>query len=377
MKVSDASGSFSCGRLASLDALRGFDMLWIMGGARIVRGWCQLWSDGKDWALYRQMCHVSWDGLAFYDTIFPLFVFIAGVSFPFSYASQVARNRTRGEILLKVLRRVALLVLLGIVYNGLLRDGFDKFRYASVLGKIGIAWGIAAVWCVFFGVKARLGIFLGTLAAYWTMLQFTAPDAPAGAGPYTLDGCFPGYLDRLGFTPGWLYCDNKLEPSGVVVSSIGSSASAILGMLAGDLVRSTRESLTPARKSAALAAFGLVLLAAGWLLSFNCPIVKNLWTPSFTLVCGGESFLLFALFHYVIDVKGLRGWTFPLVVIGANAIAAYMLQAVFSFERTANFFFGAVAKLFPTPNFMLGVGYTVCCWLVLWFLYRKKAFFKV
>lgn len=367
----------SCGRLLSIDALRGFDMLWIMGGARVVRGFCTLWPDGRDWILYRQMSHVTWAGLAFYDLIFPLFIFIAGLTFPFSHARQVATGCSKGRILLKIVKRVVFLIVLGMVYNGLLRDGADGFRYASVLGKIGIAWGLAAVWYVFFGVRARIGILLAMLAGYWGLLQLTAPDAPAGFGPYTLEGCFPGYLDRLGFTPGYLYCDNRLEPSGVVVSSLGSSATAILGMLIGDLVRGAKQNLSSERKTVLLAVLGVVLTGAGWVLSFDCPVIKNLWTPSFTLVCGGLSCLLFAAFHYVIDVRGNCGWTFPLKVIGVNAIVAYMMQAVFDFRVTAKFFFGAASKLFPTPDFMLGIGYLASCWLVLWFLNKKRTYFIV
>ena len=364
-------------RLLSLDALRGFDMLWIMGGARIFRGWCMLWADGKDWALYRQMCHVQWEGLAFYDTIFPLFIFIAGISYPFSLAKQRERGVTGLRIHLRILKRFALLVLCGLVYNGVLNLNFENFRYASVLGKIGLAWAVAAVIYVHTGFRARIVATLAFLAGYWTLLQFTAPDAPAGAGPFTLDGCFPGYLDRLGFTPGYLYCDNKLEPSGVVVSGLGSTASALLGMLAGDIVRSVRAGFTPGRKAAVLALCGAVLLAAGWAVSFSCPVIKNLWTPSFTLVCGGEAFLLFALFYYVIDVKGRAKWCFPLQVIGMNAIVAYMMQAFVGFMPISKFFFGGLAGLCPTPDFVLALGYTLCCWLVLWFLYRKNTFLKL
>ena len=364
-------------RLRSLDALRGFDMFWIMGLSGAVAGFCKLFPGGENSFLFHQMYHVEWEGLAFHDTIFPLFLFIAGASFPFSYASQVTKGASRLTIHLRILKRLVLLVLLGMVYNGFLLNGPEDFRYASVLGKIGVAWAIAAVWYANFGLKTRFGILLATLAGYWTLLQFTAPDAPAGCGSFSLEGCLPGYLDRLGFTPGRLYCGKWLEPSGLPVSALGSSATAILGMFAGDLVRSAREGLTPARKSAALALVGAVLAVLGLVLVPTCPIVKKLWTPTFTLVCAGESFLLFALFHWIIDVKGLVKWSFPFQVVGANAIIAYMMQSLVNFRDPSRFLFGALAKLFPSPDFVIMSGYTLICWLILWYLYRKGTFLRV
>ena len=131
-------------RLESLDALRGFDMIWIIGLEQAMRGFCVLFPGGQDWWFKRQFHHVPWDGLAFYGTIFPLFIFIAGVSFPFSYAKQTERGLTPLKVHLNIFRRCALLILLGMVYNGVLAFNFDGFRYASVLGKIGIAWAVAA-----------------------------------------------------------------------------------------------------------------------------------------------------------------------------------------------------------------------------------------
>ena len=370
-------------RLASLDALRGFDMIWLIGLTLAIRGLFALFPGGTGCWFERQFHHVAWDGLAFFDTIFPLFVFIAGVSFPFSHAKQVERGASAPQVHLRIFRRMALLLLLGAVYNGLLQFKLADFRFASVLGKIGMAWAVAALLYVHLGVKARVGVFVATLCGYWAMLHLVAPDAPAGADSFSLAGCFPGYMDRLGFTPGDLYCKLTvngvktpwLEPSGVVVSVLGSSASAMLGMLAGDLLRSER--FAPNRKAALLAFGGAVALAAGLLVSLDCPLVKNLWTPSFTLVCGGEAFLLFALFYYVIDVKGRAKWCFPLQVIGLNAIVAYMMQAFVGFMPISKFFFGGLAGLCPTPDFVLALGYTLCCWLVLWFLYRKNTFLKL
>ena len=126
-------------RLLSLDTLRGFDMFFIMGFAGLVAALCRLWPGAfSDW-MAAQMGHAEWDGFFHHDTIFPLFLFIAGVSFPFSLAKQRARGLSDARITAKVIRRGLTLVLLGLVYNGLFQLHFDTLRLPSVLGRIGLA----------------------------------------------------------------------------------------------------------------------------------------------------------------------------------------------------------------------------------------------
>lgn len=362
-------------RLESLDALRGFDMIWILGLEWTVRGFCKLFPGGPDWWFENQFHHVKWDGLAFFDTIFPLFVFIAGVSFPFSYARQLERGWSPLKVHVNIFRRAAMLVLLGMIYNGLLAFKFDGFRYASVLGKIGIAWMTAAIIYVHFGLKARIAALVALICGYWAMLHCVAPDAPAGAGPFTVEGCFPGYLDRLGFTPGRLYCANKLEPSGTVVSALGSSSSALMGMFAGDILAGGK--MSQKRKTILLTVLGIAVGAAGWLVSLDCPVIKNLWTPSFSLLVGGYSFLILALFYWIIDVKGYRKWCVFLQVVGLNSITIYMLKRIVDYKATSRFLFGGAASFFSDPLFIESLGMFFLCWLTCWFLHKKKVYLKI
>lgn len=350
-------------------------MIWIIGLELAVCGFCRMFDGGQDWWLARQFHHVPWEGLAFYDTIFPLFVFIAGVSFPFSYARQRGKGCSTLKIHLNVFRRAAMLILFGMVYNGILAFKFDGFRYASVLGKIGIAWMVAALVYLHCGLRARLCVFFGLLVGYWALLHCVAPDAPAGAGSFTLDGCFPGYLDRLGFTPGRLYCRNKLEPSGPVVSALGSSVSAMMGMFAGDILRG--KAFSQKRKVVLLVAAGIAAGVAGGLVSLDCPIIKNLWTPSFSLVVGGYSFLMLALFYWLIDVKGWRRWCVFLEVVGLNSITIYMLKRIVDYRGISHFLFGGVASWFPDPLFVESLGVFALCWLTCWFLHRHKVYLKL
>ena len=363
-------------RVLSIDALRGFDMFWITGGTWL---WCLVCDAllGPGSALAGQMKHVEWAGLNFIDFIFPVFIFIAGLSYPFSHAKQIERGVSRTAMVGKILRRTLTLLALGAIYNGLLRADWHTlvdFRYFSVLGKIGIAWGVAALVYVFSSPRARIGWCLGGLLAYAALLFTTAPDAPVGAGPTSLEGCFVGYLDRH-FTFGHLYCDNLMEPSGPFVSFFGYPT-ALLGMFAGDLVRSPR--FTSVRKSALLALGGVCCIAAGLALSPVTPIVKKLWTPSFALVTAGAGALAFALFHYFIDVRGWTKWSFVFRLIGMNAIAIYFAQQFIDFPAIARFFFGGLASLAGAgADLVIASGALAIRWTALYFLYRKNIFFKI
>ena len=355
-------------RLKSLDALRGFDMLFLCGLSAVCRGFCKLFPGGEDWSFFRQFEHVRWEGLHVEDLIFPLFIFIAGLSFPFSHAKQVEKGVSGARQHLRILKRMLLLIALGWVYNGQLLGGsFAKFDFLgwSIFGYIGIAWATAALVYLHLGTKARILVTAALVAGYWAAMQFVAPDAPPGATPWSAAGCVACWIGRKGFRT-WIF-----------LSMVGCSVSALLGMFAGDVVRSVREGLTPGRKSGVLAGIGALLLAAGFALTPTCPIVKNIWTPTFALVAGGYSFLAFALFHFVIDVKGFARWCFPLEVVGMNAMLAYLLPRFVDFDKASRFFFGSFAQLFPTPDFVLALGHMAVCWTVLWYLYRNKTFLKV
>lgn len=365
--------SESSGRLKSLDVLRGFDMFWIIGSATVVHRFCGLFDGGNSWWLFRQFTHVKWEGLHFYDMIFPLFVFIAGVSFPFSYAKQAERGASRTGIVLRILRRAALLVLLGMVYNGVLAFDFSDFRYASVLGKIGIAWAVAALVYVFCGLKGRIAACAVLLGGYAALLHVVAPDAPPGAGPLSPEGCFPGYLDRIGFTPGAFYIKGQLEPSGFPVSFFGS-ASAMLGMFAGDLLRS---GLSQDRKVSLLALAGVACAVLGWIVALDCPVIKKLWTPSFSLVVGGYSFLLLAFFYWIVDVRGHARPFEWLSVIGMNAVTIYMAVRIVDFRRISKFLFGGIDNVCHAGGFVESIGVVVLCWLLCWFLHRNRVYLKI
>ena len=363
-------------RLMSIDALRGFDMLFIMGGAGLLAALATWFPCGFTQALAEQMDHVEWNGLRHHDTIFPLFLFIAGISFPFSLAKQRQQGRSEWAIHKKVIVRGLMLVFLGVVYNGLLNFEFDSLRYASVLGRIGLAWMFGALIFIHTGWKARVWITAALLVGYWLVAGFIpAPDGN-GADIFTAEGSFVGYVDRI-LLPGRIYY-GSIDPEGIL-SIIPSIGTALLGMFTGEWVKSERKSLTPGKKVLGMILAGVVLLIIGLLWNEVFPINKKMWTSSFVMVVGAYSVLMFALFYYIIDVCNWRKWTLFFTVIGMNSITIYLAQRFINFSYTSERLFGGLVKLMPEDSqaFFTKVAYIAVCWLFLYFLYRKRVFLKV
>jgi predicted acyltransferase len=364
-------------RLRSLDALRGFDMLFIMGGASLIVALNVLFPNHVFDFLADQMHHVKWDGLKHHDTIFPLFLFIAGISFPFSLDKQRGSGRTQKQIITKIIRRGLTLVLLGIVYNGLLNWDFSNLRCASVLGRIGLAWMFAALLYMYFKTKTRAFIAGGILIGYWLLLAFVpAPDGN-GAAPFSMEGCLVGYVDRL-LLPGKLYYDNLHDPEGLL-SAVPAIVTAMLGMFTGELVKLKKNGLSETKKVGYMVAAGISLLVIGLLWNCVFPINKNLWSSSFVCVVGAYSVLMFALFYYIIDIKGYSRWTPFFTVIGMNSITIYLAQTFINFSYTSDKVFSGTVALLPECARPLGeaVAYIAVCWLFLYFLYKQRIFLKV
>ncbi len=226
-------------RLESLDALRGFDMFFIMGGSGLLFALAALFPESGVWyEVERQMNHVPWDGLTHHDTIFPLFLFIAGVSLPYSLESQMSKGMGKGAIYRKILRRGLTLCFLGIIYNGFLDFDFEHFRLFSVLGRIGLAWMLAALiytatFCgknPFSNVLAIAVSVFSLLMGYWLLTLFVpAPDA-AGASVFSAQGNIACWLDRTLFGE---HCYSAVyDPEGLL-STIPAIATALIGILSG------------------------------------------------------------------------------------------------------------------------------------------------
>ena len=358
-------------RLWSLDALRGFDMLFIMGLATWVVELCKMFpSSGVMQWLASQMSHVQWNGLTHHDTIFPLFLFVAGVSFPFSIAKQRAAGKSEKQLFIKIIIRGVVLVMLGLVYNGFFKLDFANLRCASVLARIGLAWMFSALLFMKLKNKILIPIAAVFLVVYWLLLWLI----PGGPDTYSYDNNLVGIVDRV-LLPGRI---NHFDPEGLL-STLPAIVTAMLGMFTGQFVRLSNEKISGNKKTLYMIIAAVALLCVGLLWSLVFPVNKKLWSSSFVCVVGAYSLFLFALFYFFIDVKGYRRWTFFFRVVGMNSITIYLAQSIIGFRQISRFFLGGLVSKFPElwANLINATGYILICWLFLYFLYKKNIFLKV
>ena len=358
-------------RVLSIDALRGFDMFWIIGGGGLLWSFDKIFDNSVTEFICTQLTHVEWEGFRFEDLIFPLFLFIVGLVMPFSLAKRVEQGHGRARLLLHIFRRGAILFLLGLLYNGLMKFEFADMRWTGVLQRIGLCYTIAAVIVVFTKWRVQAGIAAAILLGYWAALMLI-PVPGFGAGVITAEGCLTSYIDQL-VVPGklwYVYGDNE-----GLLSTLPAVATALLGVLAGHWLRTDRTGL---KKTAGLAAAGVACLVIGYLWWLVFPVVKLIWTSSYVMVAGGWSLLLLALFYLVIDVWGFKKWAFFFVVIGANAITIYFLQAIVNFRGMTDFFLsGIITAAGSAGPLVFAIGLLTIKWMLLWWLYKRRIFFKV
>jgi predicted acyltransferase len=363
-------------RLVSLDALRGFDMLWILGADALGHALAGLKGGAIVHLLSEQMEHVEWEGFHFYDLIFPLFVFMIGVALTFSLDRLVA-NDGRAAALRRVLCRGLLMYLLGLFYYGGFADGYEQIRLLGVLQRLALCYVAAGVLYLYLQPRTLVITCVGLLVTYWALLTFV-PVPGYGAGDFAERHNLADWIDAQ-YLPlrKW---DGDHDPEGLL-STLPAIASCLLGVFAGLLLRDRGRS--PHRKAMLLAVGGAALLVGGYVWGLQFPIIKRIWTSSYVLVAGGWSALLLAAFFYVIDVRGIRGWTTPFVWIGSNALTIYLVSNIVDFNAlSARLTGGEIASALNATwpglgNLVLAlVGIALCVGLC-GFLYRKRLFLRL
>lgn len=370
-------------RLASIDALRGFSIFWIIGGDDVVRSLARILTDKGPLLgalgdiLGTQIEHVEWEGFRFYDFVFPLFVFVAGLAIPFAQTRLVEREG-RLAAHKRVLRRAALLFVLGLVYNGGLSHPWPEIRLMGVLQRIALAYLAASLLFLNLGRRGLIVACGGLLVGYWALMTFV-PVPGIGAGSFESGANLANWLDWR-FLPGELFVETW-DPEGLL-STLPAVGTCLLGIFAGLLLKDP--DLEAKQKSLWLAAGGLMSVAVGLLWSLQFPIIKNIWTSSFVLVAGGYSALLLSVFHYVMDVRGQRRWATIFVWIGANAITLYLLNNVTSFRKIAERLAGSDLARFLNEHLTPGAGSllvnivaTALPIVVAAFFYRRRIFIRV
>ncbi len=390
-------------RLLSLDALRGFDMFWIISGEGIFHGLANvvltkhnLYRNTIDWqittngnlnfferlavGISNQLHHTVWNGFTFYDVIFPLFIFISGVSLPFSFTKQlniagINKGTAKKNIYRSLIKRTLVLIFLGMVVNGLFQwQGYQNTRIASVLGRIGLSCFFAAVIYLNCNLRSQIIWFAALLLAYWAAMVLI-PVPGFGAGMLTAEGNLSSYIDRV-LLPGKLH-RVVYDPEGLL-SAIPAIGSAMLGIFTGQFLQN--EKLSSSRKALFLAVAGVLLLLIGALWGMVFPVNKNMWTSSFVLYAGGCSMLLFAFFYFIIDVAGFKKCFMPLVWIGCNSILIYIAaHGLVNFEATSAFLFAGLYNKMPEAwhDAFMWLGVALVQFAALYFLYKKKWFLKV
>ncbi|MCG9696008.1 DUF5009 domain-containing protein [Shewanella sp. Isolate11] len=367
-------------RLMSLDALRGFDMFWILGGEALFVG-LLLWTGWQGWQVAdAQVHHSVWHGFTFYDLIFPLFIFLSGVALGLSPKRlDKLPMQTRLPIYRHAVKRLALLLFLGILYNHGWGTGvpaaLGEVRYASVLGRIAFAWFFAAILVWHTSLRTQIIVAIGILLAY-AIIQLWVPVPGGVAGDLSLAGSINAYVDSL-LLPGITYQARAMDPEGIL-STIPAVVNALAGVFTGHFIVKAHPKGEWA-KVGILLLVGVVTIGLGWLANGIIPVNKELWTSSFVLVTSGWSLVLLGIFYALIDVLKWQRLGFVFVVIGCNAIIIYLSTSLVKWEYVSQSLFGGLINALPETMHPLAgtVGLLTVQWLFLYWMFKRGIFVKV
>ena len=372
-------------RLESLDALRGFDLFLLVGLEAVMHALDGAidapWFDRLMWCF----THVDWEGFSSWDLVMPLFMFMSGITIPFALA-RYKREQSRGEAYRRIIKRVVLLWIFGMVCQGnLLGLNPDRiYLYSNTLQAIAMGYLISSVLYLNTSVKTQIIVAITLLLAFWGCMEWIQVGS-YGGGCYTPDANLAEWVDRI--VLGRFRDGASVSEAGEVVfaswytytwvlSSMTFGVTTLTGMFAGHILKSN--SIPPLRKFYYLFGIGIVLIALGWLWSLQMPVIKKLWTSSMVLVSSGYCFVLMALFYWFIDYKGHNkhiGW---LKVYGMNSIVAYMLATCVNFSSVSrSLFYGLqqyVGDFYPA---LIALSNAAIVYLILWLMYRQKVFLKI
>ncbi len=396
-------------RLLSLDALRGFDMFWILGADSLVYALQGIAQSAPTKLLAAQLDHAEWEGFRFYDLIFPLFIFMMGVSTVFSL-TKILEREGRAAAVKRVLGRGILLFLIGLIYSGGFTNPWPDMRLMGVLNRIALCYTAGGLLFIFLRTRGLAAVAAALLLGYWAMLaRVPFPDVrptPGGSAVITKEAGYKNisqlnmgstnrlrgsYLQGVNLTdyidqkylPGRKY-DGTYDPEGIL-STLPALASGLLGIFAGLLIRN--QSWPDGKKVAGLLGGGAAAVALGWIWGMEFPVIKKIWTSSYVLVAGGYSAILLGLFYWIIDVKKWQRWCQPFVWIGMNPLAIYLTSNFLGglgFEKLARRLAGGPVKSFFDTHVASGSGDLIIAALsialFLWFahfLYRRQIFLRL
>lgn len=369
-------------RLGSLDVLRGFDLFCLVFFQPVLRSLGR--AADVPWlnAVCSQFEHVRWEGFAFWDIIMPLFMFMAGVSMPFAFAKHL-RTESKLQLYKRILKRVALLWLFGIMCQGnfLSLDTTRIFFYSNTLQAIAAGYLISAVLLIHFQQRGQLIVTSGLLLLYWVLLTFVQVDG-FGGGNFTPDFNLAEYVDRtvLGrFRDGVTVTESGLDFGQYrytwIISSLNFGVTVMTGVFAGQLLKSN---LPKIKKLQYLLIGGVAMIIAGQLWGLQMPVIKKIWTSSMTLFSSGICFLLMALFYYLVDYKNYGKYLNWLKIYGMNSILAYMLYEILDFSSTTQSVFHGLEQFLGDYYLtLIKFANVSIIFFILWMMYRRGKFLKV
>lgn len=359
-------------RLLCLDALRGFDMFWIVGADALPDALRKIGDAAPIRVLATQMEHCQWEGFHFYDLIFPLFVFMAGVSIVFSIG-RLVEERGKAAAVRRVVTRGIVLYVLGLLYYGGFAKGLDHVRLLGVLQRIALSSMFAGLLFIALRTRGLVIACAALLLGYWAVMTFV-PVPGVGAGNFEEGTNLANYVDQQ-----WLPLrkhDGDHDPEGIL-STIPAIGTCLLGVFAGMWLKDAGAS--ERKKVLILAGAGAAMVIAGHAWGLQFPVIKKIWTSSYVLVAGGYSCLMLALFYEVIEIRKLSRWATPFVWIGMNPLSIYLLAQIVDFEELAARFVGGPIQAHAG---VYGDLLTLVVGLALIFLvartmYRNKVFIRL
>ena len=370
-------------RLESLDALRGFDLFFLVALGPLAHSLARAadvgWLNDCMWAF----SHVHWEGFSPWDLIMPLFLFMSGASMPFAL-SRYKGVSDKKALFRRLGKRILLLWIFGMMCQGNLL-GFDPDRiylYSNTLQSIAAGYLITAVLFLYTSRRTQIGVAVALLLVYWAVMQFITVGG-YGGGNYTPEGNLAEWIDRtvLGrFRDGAKVVDGEVVFAGGyyytwILSTLNFGVTVLTGLFAGYIAKDKTSDIY---KLKWYFGAGVAMVAAGWLWGLQMPVIKTIWTSSMVLVSSGYCFLLMGLFYYLIDYKGYNKNITWLKVYGMNSIVAYMLANVINFSCLGqSLFYGLEQYLGNYYSFLISLSNVSVIYVILWLLYKRNIFLKV
>ena len=370
-------------RLESLDALRGFDLFFLVALGPLAHSLARAadvgWLNDCMWAFN----HVQWEGFSPWDLIMPLFLFMSGASMPFAL-SRFKGVSDKKTLFRRLGKRILLLWIFGMMCQGNLL-GFDPDRiylYSNTLQSIAAGYLITAVLFLYTSRRTQIGVAVALLLVYWAAMQFITVGS-YGGGNYTPEGNLAEWIDRtvLGrFRDGAKVVDGEVVFAPWyhytwILSTLNFGVTVLTGLFAGYIAKDKTSDI---HKLKLYFGAGAAMVAAGWLWGLQMPVIKTIWTSSMVLVSSGYCFLLMGLFYYLIDYKGYKKNITWLKVYGMNSIVAYMLANVINFSCLGqSLFYGMEHYLGNYYSFLISLSNVLVIYVILWLLYKRNIFLKV